>query len=132
MMFCPRCGEQHLKKTIKFCSTCGYALKLVSEVLAQLDASRALSAPDEPKRFLTLGNRGAFILIWTIFLTVIGNLTRELLTQKLMIYEKLKRLIPQSRNEPAQICIPLMGAWMLSDTKEQIQPRSVTETTSDF
>ncbi|HEX5706843.1 MAG TPA: zinc ribbon domain-containing protein [Pyrinomonadaceae bacterium] len=32
-MFCPRCGQQQLSESVRFCSRCGFALRAVTELL---------------------------------------------------------------------------------------------------
>ena len=52
-MFCPQCGQRQVANEVRFCSSCGFPLGVVSEVLAhrgQLPALATLHGPQEPRQ----------------------------------------------------------------------------------
>ena len=66
-MYCPRCGQEQISQNLKFCSSCGLAMELVSEILANNGILPRLLESEKKKKIFTRRNGMVFSLLWFIF-----------------------------------------------------------------
>lgn len=70
-MFCPRCGQQQISETTRFCSRCGFPLDGVSQLLAR---GGTLPVPSEPTQLSPRKKgirQGAMLMLSTILVVPI-------------------------------------------------------------
>lgn len=68
-MHCPRCGQLQVSEEIKFCSRCGFALGLISNILANGGVLPQLFDAPKNKKWLTRKNGLKFGLVWFLVIT---------------------------------------------------------------
>lgn len=69
-MHCPRCGQQQISEDTRFCSRCGFALGLVSEILAHGGGLPQLAdLHKKKKKFLMRKNGMKISLVWFLLFT---------------------------------------------------------------
>lgn len=70
-MYCPRCSQQQVSEETKFCSRCGFPLRLVSELLAHGGFLPQLADLYKGKKLLTRRNGLIFSLFWFLIFVLI-------------------------------------------------------------
>ncbi len=70
-MYCPKCGQQLINETLRYCSRCGLLLDGVTDFLSNNEARI------EDERHVVLGTRFAFntLLVSLIYLILLGAFT---------------------------------------------------------
>ena len=128
-MFCPQCGQRRAANEVRFCSSCGLPLGVVSEVLANAGQLPARTAAPEGPRELTPRQKGirqgAMMMFSTmlvvplvVFVSVFITTRAEFLiptTAVILFVGGLLRIFyallfeenaPQAAAPPAHACVP--------------------------
>ena len=66
-VYCPRCGQPQISEGMKFCSRCGFALDLVSEIVENDGELPSLAQNSGNRRLPTRKAGVVFSIIWLIF-----------------------------------------------------------------
>lgn len=149
-MHCPRCGQQQVTEEIKYCSRCGFALGLVSEILLHGGSLPQLADLKEDKTLLTRKNGVVFALLWLIFFLpvctiifggIFGNEILGGITAVIGIFGSLMILIasivllkpaPQTYFPPAQAELNNANVQGLHGKTPYVLPPQQTQPGQDF
>lgn len=81
-MFCPQCGHQQVSNEVRFCSSCGLLLNLVTDLLA--NSSNQIQR--EKQEIIGIGLMIATILMLLNFLIVFGIVTLPYLANPVFLW----------------------------------------------
>jgi uncharacterized protein (DUF983 family) len=141
-MFCPKCGEEQVSESVRFCSRCGFKLNTVEEGLAKRLFKMAMYLVLTVFAIIGWGSitAGPAYMQMRVIITFIAAITFYLLFSRDLKHilfsrhiEQIKQVTPVSQEcalPPAQsIPVPSLASHRVN-TAEMVQPPSVTEQTT--
>lgn len=144
-MFCPKCGQEQVSESVRFCSRCGFKLNTVEETLAKHLIKLAMflvlttcsifgwgsfTAGPAYMQIRVIITLVAAITFYLIFSRDLKHILHKLFSQNI---ERLKQVTPASQESALpsaqSMSVPTLGSHRVN-TAEMVQPPSVTERTT--
>jgi hypothetical protein len=144
-MFCPKCGQEQVSESVRFCSRCGFKLNSVDESLGTrlirmimflfLTACAvmgwaSITAGPAYVQLRLITTLIAVITFYLLFSRDLKHMFNRLFSQNIEQIKQINSFGGQPALPPAQ-SIPLSVQWPhRGNTAEMVQPPSVTEQTT--